>query len=222
MHHQRACRKEPARGSPLGRYAGRPRLTPGLKFEIRPIVRTLARCPAARRLRTKATLPGLAVSTDATWQAEIDQPSQELGMRRMSDTPHLSDILQPHQFPCSPVRCPEVSSLSRNPALAGNIAAWNGHMLQLLTGSSHSSVAGAFTFPAIAVARRHPGRCGSSSRSRIPRCHRWDRMTEAAAVRGPVRALAAAKPIAHAVRSDAGRDACSSRTWSPCPCRRRS
>ena len=91
MHHQRACRKEPARGSPLGRYAGRPRLTPGLKFEIRPIVRTLARCPAARRLRTKATLPGLAVSTDATWQAEIDQPSQELGMRRMSDTPHLSD-----------------------------------------------------------------------------------------------------------------------------------
>src|SRR3954452_21366015 len=90
MHHQRACRKEPARGSPLGRYAGRPRLTPGLKFEIRPIVRTLARCPAARRLRTKATLPGLAVSTDATWQAEIDQPSQELGMRRMSDTPHLS------------------------------------------------------------------------------------------------------------------------------------
>src|SRR3954452_3647880 len=24
MHHQRACRKEPARGSPLGRYAGRP------------------------------------------------------------------------------------------------------------------------------------------------------------------------------------------------------
>src|SRR4051812_9286208 len=90
MHHQRACRKEPARGSPLGRYAGRPRLTPGLKFEIRPIVRTLARCPAARRLRTKATLPGLAVSTDATWQAEIDQPSQELGMRRMSDTFHLS------------------------------------------------------------------------------------------------------------------------------------
>src|SRR3954463_8330425 len=76
------------------------------KFEIRPIVRTLARCPAARRLRTKATLPGLAVSTDATWQAEIDQPSQELGMRRMSDTPHLSDILQPHQFPSSPVRCP--------------------------------------------------------------------------------------------------------------------
>src|SRR3954453_1507731 len=83
MHHQRACRKEPARGSPLGRYAGRPRLTPGLKFEIRPIVRTLARCLAARRLRMKATLPGLAVSTDATWQAEIDQPSQELGMRRM-------------------------------------------------------------------------------------------------------------------------------------------
>ena len=109
MHHQRACRKEPARGSPLGRYAGRPRLTPGLKFEIRPIVRTLARCPAARRLRTKATLPGLAVSTDATWQAEIDQPSQELGMRRMSDTPHLSDILQPHQHPCSPVRCPQVA-----------------------------------------------------------------------------------------------------------------
>jgi hypothetical protein len=95
MHHQRACRKEPARGSPLGRYAGRPRLTPGLKFEIRPIVRTLARCPAARRLRTKATLPGLAVSTDATWQAEIDQPSQELGMRRMSDTPHLSDTEPP-------------------------------------------------------------------------------------------------------------------------------
>src|SRR5215212_8205396 len=93
MHHQRACRKEPARGSPLGRYAGRPRLTPGLKFEIRPIVRTLARCPAARRLRTKATLPGLAVSTDATWQAEIDQPSQELGMRRMSDTRRLSGIL---------------------------------------------------------------------------------------------------------------------------------
>ena len=79
MHHQRACRKEPARGSPLGRYAGRPRLTPGLKFEIRPIVRTLARCPAARRLRTKARLPGLAVSTDATWQAEIDQPSRSLG-----------------------------------------------------------------------------------------------------------------------------------------------
>src|SRR3954453_7694328 len=104
MHHQRACRKEPARGSPLGRYAGRPRLTPGLKFEIRPIVRTLARCSAARRLRTKATLPGLAVSTDATWQAEIDQPSQELGMRRMSDTPHLSDILQPHQHPSSPCR----------------------------------------------------------------------------------------------------------------------
>src|SRR5215213_10206511 len=95
MHHQRACRKEPARGSPLGRYAGRPRLTPGLKFETRPIVRTLARCPAARRLRTKATLPGLAVSTDATWQAEIDQPSQELGMRRMSDTPHLSDTEPP-------------------------------------------------------------------------------------------------------------------------------
>jgi hypothetical protein len=106
---QRACRKEPARGSPLGRYAGWPRLTPGLKFEIRPIVRTLARCPAARRLQMKATLPGLAVSTDATWQAEIDQPSQELGMRRMSDTPHLSDILQPHQHPCSPVRCPESS-----------------------------------------------------------------------------------------------------------------
>src|SRR3954447_11422350 len=93
MHHQRACRKEPARGSPLGRYAGRPRLTPGLKFEIRPIVRTLARCPAARRLQMKATLPGLAVSTDATWQAEIDQPSQELGMRRMSDTLCLSGIL---------------------------------------------------------------------------------------------------------------------------------
>src|SRR4051794_12002840 len=109
MHHQRACRKEPARGSPLGRYAGRPRLTPGLKFEIRPIVRTLARCPAARRLQMKATLPGLAVSTDATWQAEIDQPSQELGMRRMSDTPHLSDIPQPHQRPSSPVRCPESS-----------------------------------------------------------------------------------------------------------------
>src|SRR3954470_10579922 len=36
MHHQRACRKEPARGSPLGRYAGRPPLTPGLKLEIRP------------------------------------------------------------------------------------------------------------------------------------------------------------------------------------------
>src|SRR3954453_21178170 len=36
MHRQRACRKEPARGSPLGRYAGRPRLTPGLKLEIRP------------------------------------------------------------------------------------------------------------------------------------------------------------------------------------------
>src|SRR3954463_5606422 len=99
MHHQRACRKEPARGSPLGRYAGRARLTPGLKFEIRPIVRTLARCPAARRLRTKATLPGLAVSTDATWQAEIDQPSQELGMRRMSDTPHLSDTAaRPRQW----------------------------------------------------------------------------------------------------------------------------
>src|SRR3954454_16847809 len=94
MHHQRACRKEPARGSPLGRYAGRAPLTPGLKFEIRPIVRTAARCPAARRLRMKATLPGLAVSTDSTWQAEIDQPSQELGMRRMSDTPHLSDIPQ--------------------------------------------------------------------------------------------------------------------------------
>ena len=109
MHHQRACRKEPARGSPLGRYAGRPRLTPGLKFEIRPIVRTLARCPAARRLRMKATLPGLAVSTDATWQVEIDQPSQELGMRRMSDTPHLSDIPEPHQHPSSPVRCPESS-----------------------------------------------------------------------------------------------------------------
>src|SRR3954447_19972605 len=30
-------------------------------------------------------------------------------MRRMSDTPHLSDILQPHQHPCSPVRCPESS-----------------------------------------------------------------------------------------------------------------
>ena len=79
MHHQRACRKEPARGSPLGRYAGRPRLTPGLKFEIRPIVRTLARCPAARRLRTKATLPGLAVSTDATWQQKWINLPRSLG-----------------------------------------------------------------------------------------------------------------------------------------------
>ena len=79
MHHQRACRKEPARGSPLGRYAGRPRLTPGLKFEIRPIVRTFARCPAARRLRTKATLPGLAVSTDATWQQKSINLPRSLG-----------------------------------------------------------------------------------------------------------------------------------------------
>ena len=76
---QRACRKEPARGSPLGRYAGRPRLTPGLKFEICPIVRTLARCPAARRLRTKATLPGLAVSTDATWQQKSINLPRSLG-----------------------------------------------------------------------------------------------------------------------------------------------
>src|SRR3954464_6320813 len=121
MHHQRACRKEPARGSPLGRYAGRPRLTPGLKFEIRPIVRTLARCPAARRLRMKATLPGLAVSTDATWQAEIDQPSQELGMRRMSDTSTYRTFRNRINTPAP---------------RAGIIAAWNGHMLPLLTGSS--------------------------------------------------------------------------------------
>ena len=31
---------------------------------------------------------------------------------------------------------------------------------------------------------RHPGRRGSSSRSRIPRCHRWDRMIEAEGAEG--------------------------------------
>src|SRR3954462_11851578 len=36
MHHQRACRKEPARGYPLGLYARGAPLTPGLKLEIRP------------------------------------------------------------------------------------------------------------------------------------------------------------------------------------------
>ena len=77
-------------------------------------------------------------------------------MRRMSDTPHLSDILQPHQFPCSPVRCPESSPCRHYRRLER-------HMLPLLTGSSQLLPA-----PAIAVARRHPGRRGSSSRSRIP------------------------------------------------------
>src|SRR3954451_15915088 len=49
----------------------------------------------------------------------------------------------------------------------------------------------------------------------MPRGHRWDRITETPAGRGPVRASAAAKPIAYAVKSGAGRGACSPRTWSP-------
>src|SRR3954447_18539648 len=167
MHHQRACRKEPARGSPLGPYGGRPRLTPGLKFEIRPIVRTPARCPAARRLRTKETLPGLAVSTDATWQAEIDQPSQELGMRRMSDTPHLSDILQPHQHPCSPVRCPESSPCRHYRRLERAHAPAPDRKLAAPPGPCDR---GGTPAP-------RPARLVQSVPN--PHCHRWNRMIEA-------------------------------------------
>jgi hypothetical protein len=88
-------------------------------------------------------------------------------------------------------------------------AAWNDeYMFQFLTGRSHSLIAPA-SWPARLVQpilKPSLSLAGSE--------------TEAAAVRGPVRVSAAAKPIAHAVRSGAGQGACSSRTWSPSSCRR--
>jgi hypothetical protein len=77
-----------------------PPITPGLKSGIHLFAGRLL----GIQERTAREGKGGAAWSDgssagAARQAEIDQHSRELAMRRMSDTFHLSDIPEPHRRP---------------------------------------------------------------------------------------------------------------------------
>src|SRR3954452_18563809 len=94
-----AARRSPPRGSPLGRYAVRPPLTPSLNLNSA-IVRTTTWGSGCAHLCEYETTPQITgASMGTVRQAEIDQHSQKLGMRRMSDNARLSGIPEPHQHP---------------------------------------------------------------------------------------------------------------------------
>ena len=92
MRRQKGSQKEPdLPGSSLGRYAVQPPLTPGLKSGIHLIAGRLLGIrerTACERKGNAAQMTGS--SMNAVRQAEIDQHSRELAMRRMSDTFRLS------------------------------------------------------------------------------------------------------------------------------------
>src|SRR4051794_19237498 len=92
MRRQKGGQKEAdLHGSSLGRHAVRPPLTPGLKSGIHLIAgRLLGIQERTARERKGAAAWIDGSSMNAVRQAEIDQHSPELAMRRMSDNDRLS------------------------------------------------------------------------------------------------------------------------------------